>query len=127
MPKPLIITLKEGVDPVYGFQKAPASSDVSDFAISHLRRAHRKAIDGDLEEVVKSLDEWEGEQKNVDNHITRARKAAYLANFILISSNDNPNKRAELTRIVEEELPHIAPGPAYDEITAYLERIRPKS
>ena len=24
MPKPLIITLKEGVDPIYGFQKAPA-------------------------------------------------------------------------------------------------------
>ena len=29
MPKPLIITLKEGVDPVYGFQKAPAPQGMS--------------------------------------------------------------------------------------------------
>ncbi len=29
MPKPLIITLKDGVDPVYGFQKAPAPQGMS--------------------------------------------------------------------------------------------------
>ena len=29
MPKPLIITLKEGVDPIYGFQKAPAPQGMS--------------------------------------------------------------------------------------------------
>ena len=29
MPKPLIITLKEGVDPVYGFQKAPDPQGMS--------------------------------------------------------------------------------------------------
>lgn len=101
-----------------------------DFAGLALRCAHRASVEGNMEKVERSMNEWETYQNNVDSHILRARKAAYLANFYLISSPNpkkNPNRLSSLEKYVLEvleELPYISPGPDREEIELILNELK---